>query len=123
MNKKIVSYSQLFLLSSVFEMLVTFFFFFWTDRDAVAMLRKTEKLNKLVYLSCNPTAKSVMENFVALCRPPSKTLQNNPFFPRRAVVVDMFPHTPHFELVVYFERLDDSTLLMNENNLTANLES
>ncbi|XP_072162335.1 tRNA (uracil-5-)-methyltransferase homolog A isoform X2 [Bemisia tabaci] len=92
-------------------------------RDAVAMLRKTEKLNKLVYLSCNPTAKSVMENFVALCRPPSKTLQNNPFFPRRAVVVDMFPHTPHFELVVYFERLDDSTLLMNENNLTANLES
>ncbi|XP_069702776.1 tRNA (uracil-5-)-methyltransferase homolog A-like [Periplaneta americana] len=71
---------------------------------AVVQLRRTEKLNKLVFLSCDP--KAAVKNFVDLGRPTSKTYHGAPLVPVRAVPVDMFPHTSHCELVVYFERLD-----------------
>jgi tRNA (uracil-5-)-methyltransferase len=31
-------------------------------------------------------------------------LKGDPFFAKKAVAVDMFPHTPHTELVILFER-------------------
>lgn len=34
----------------------------------------------------------------------SKTKHGAPFVPVKAVPVDMFPQTPHCELIVYFER-------------------
>lgn len=61
-------------------------------------------LNKLVYISCNPAAAS--KNFIDLGRPMSKTLQEEPFVPIKAVAVDMFPYTKHCELIVYFEKWD-----------------
>lgn len=77
---------------------------FFTDQRALVHLRRTEKLGKLVFLSCNPTA--AVKNFVDLGRPTSKTYHGAPLVPVRAVPVDMFPHTSHCELVVYFERVD-----------------
>ena len=41
----------------------------------------------------------------SLCRPRSNRVKGLPFRPVRAIPVDMFPHTPHCELVVLFERI------------------
>ncbi|KAK9503996.1 hypothetical protein O3M35_010444 [Rhynocoris fuscipes] len=75
---------------------------------AVVMLRKTENLDRLVYLSCD--CKSALQNFIDLGRAQSKTLFGQPFVPVAAVPVDMFPHTNHYEFVLYFERLDIAKL-------------
>lgn len=37
-------------------------------------------------------------------RPCSKQLRGEPFIAKRAIAVDLFPHTPHTELVILFER-------------------
>ncbi|KAI4456679.1 trna (uracil-5-)-methyltransferase [Holotrichia oblita] len=73
-------------------------------QKAITQLRKVRNLKKLVYISCNPNA--ALKNFVDLGRPMSKTMQEEPFVPIKAVAVDMFPYTKHCELVVYFERWD-----------------
>ncbi|GLV46799.1 uncharacterized protein CBL_20945 [Carabus blaptoides fortunei] len=73
---------------------------------AIAQLRKTKKLSKLVYISCDPAA--ACNNFVNLGRPESKTMHGNPLVPVRAVAVDLFPHTKHCELLIYFERWNQS---------------
>ncbi|XP_015375029.1 PREDICTED: tRNA (uracil-5-)-methyltransferase homolog A-like [Diuraphis noxia] len=70
---------------------------------AILLLRRMTHLKRLVYMSCNP--KGAMQNFLSLSMAESKTKQGAPFVPVKAVPVDMFPQTPHCELVVYFERL------------------
>lgn len=70
---------------------------------AILLLRRMTHLKRLVYMSCNP--KGAMQNFLSLSMAESKTKQGAPFVPVKAVPVDMFPQTPHCELIVYFERL------------------
>lgn len=72
------------------------------DNKAILLLRKMTHLKRLVYLSCNP--KAALQNFLSLSMAESKTKQGAPFVPVKAIPVDMFPQTPHCELVVYFER-------------------
>lgn len=74
------------------------------EQKAVVHLRKVQKINKLVYVACNPAA--ALGNFIDIGRPASKRLQNDPFVPVRAVAVDMFPHTRHYELIICFERFN-----------------
>lgn len=81
---------------------------FFTDQRALVHLRRTEKLGKLVFLSCDP--KAAAKNFVDLSRAASKTYRGAPLVPVCAVPVDMFPHTYHCELIMYFERVDLSRL-------------
>ena len=69
---------------------------------AVTALRAS-KIQSFVYISCD--ANAAMKNFVALARPTSKAYPGDPFIPRKAIPVDLFPHTNHFELVILFERL------------------
>lgn len=83
--------------------------YFVADKKALAYLRRTERLNRLVFLSCNP--KAAISNFLTLSRPASKAYRGVPYVPVRAVPVDMFPHTSHCELVVYFERYNGTSLL------------
>ena len=45
-----------------------------------------------------------MNNFVDLGRMTSKAYKGDPFIPKRVIPVDLFPHTNHFELIIYFER-------------------
>ncbi|XP_020377813.2 tRNA (uracil-5-)-methyltransferase homolog B isoform X2 [Rhincodon typus] len=71
----------------------------------VRAIRNCEQIRQLVYISCKPEGEA-MRNFIELCCPPDqqKKLFGDPFTPRLAVPVDMFPHTSHCELVLLFER-------------------
>ncbi|XP_077510117.1 tRNA (uracil-5-)-methyltransferase homolog A [Amblyomma americanum] len=66
-------------------------------------LRATASIKKLVYVSCNPNG--ALQNFLDLARAASNNYKGDPFVLTRAVPVDMFPHTPHCELVLLMERL------------------
>ncbi|KAK9676742.1 hypothetical protein RND81_11G097200 [Saponaria officinalis] len=92
-------------------------------------LRTHTRLKRLVYISCNP--ETLMANAIELCTPSSdknekggnkgrgwrnisnaglarhrlKSMPNSePFQPVKAMAVDLFPHTPHCELVMLLER-------------------
>ncbi|KAM6916187.1 tRNA (uracil-5-)-methyltransferase homolog B [Xenentodon cancila] len=71
----------------------------------VRALRNQTAIRRLVYVSCKPDGEA-MRNFRELCcsPDPQKKLTGEAFSPTLAVPVDMFPHTPHCELVVLFER-------------------
>ena len=43
--------------------------------------------------------------FSSLCRPISNRMKGLPFRPVKAVPVDLFPHSPHCELVLEFRRI------------------
>ena len=64
---------------------------------------KSFHIQTLVFISCD--AKAASKNFVALARPTSNAFPGDPFMPKRAVPVDLFPHSGHFELVILFERM------------------
>nr|KAF6468435.1 tRNA methyltransferase 2-like protein A [Rousettus aegyptiacus] len=68
----------------------------------ILAVRKAENLKWLLYVSCNPWA--AMGNFVDLCRTPSNRVKGTPFRPVKAVAVDLFPQTPHCEMLILFER-------------------
>ena len=70
-------------------------------QKAVFALRASN-IETLVYVSCD--ARAAMNNFVDLGRLTSKAYKGQPFIPRKVIPVDLFPHTPHFELVILFER-------------------
>ena len=52
------------------------------------------KAKKIVYVSCNPTTQAR----------DAKVLAEKGYHIKRAVMVDMFPHTPHIETVVLFSK-------------------
>ena len=52
-----------------------------------------------------------MTSFVDLCRETSNAYVGFPFIPTLAVAVDLFPDTPHCELVLVFERYKNSVAL------------
>ncbi|KAG5186899.1 S-adenosyl-L-methionine-dependent methyltransferase [Tribonema minus] len=66
-------------------------------------LRSAAFVKRVVYVSCNPT-KSLPRDALVLCSPASRKLSGEPFRPVKATPVDMFPHTPHCEMVMVFER-------------------
>lgn len=72
---------------------------------SIIQLRNSQKIKRLVYISCSPL--QVLKNFVDLSKNCSKTMKGEPFIPKIAVPVDMFPHTPHCELIVLFERAEE----------------
>ncbi|KAF7653525.1 hypothetical protein LDENG_00081760 [Lucifuga dentata] len=71
----------------------------------IRALRNQTAIRRLVYISCKPDGEA-MRNFKELCCAPDsqKKLTGEAFSPTLAVPVDMFPHTPHCELVIVFER-------------------
>lgn len=42
----------------------------------------------------------------SLCRAPSNRVKGVPFRPVKAVAVDLFPQTPHCEMLILFERVE-----------------
>ncbi|XP_020716771.1 tRNA (uracil-5-)-methyltransferase homolog A [Ceratitis capitata] len=73
---------------------------------SIAAIRAATAIKRLVYISCNPV--HAQRNWIELGRPESKQYKGDPFFPKTAIAVDMFPHTTHTELVILFERFEHS---------------
>lgn len=71
----------------------------------IQALRNHPNLQRLIYISCKPEGQA-MRNFRELCGKPDlkRKLIGEPFTPTLAIPVDMFPHTPHCELVLVLER-------------------
>lgn len=67
-------------------------------------LRACPPVERIVYVSCNPT-NSLVRDAVTLCGPSTKSIQGQAFEPVQAVPVDMFPHTPHCEMIIVFDRV------------------
>ena len=72
--------------------------------DVIKALRSTKEIQRLVYVSCNPTG-SLVKDTAMLCCPATKKYKGLPFKPTRAQPVDMFPLTPHCEMVMTFDRM------------------
>ncbi|KAI4820103.1 hypothetical protein KUCAC02_028095 [Chaenocephalus aceratus] len=70
----------------------------------ILAIRRAEHLKRLVYVACN--AKAAMNNFIDLCRAPSKRVHGAAFRPVRAMAVDLFPQTMHLEMLLLLERVD-----------------
>lgn len=75
--------------------------------DVLRTLRSNGKIQRIVYVSCNPTG-SLINDAGILCAPPTKKYAGRPYYPSSAQPVDMFPQTPHCELVMTFDRLPES---------------
>lgn len=74
--------------------------------DVVRTLRMNEKIKRLVYVSCNPTS-SLVRDAGLLCAPPTNKYPGRAFRPTWLQPVDMFPLTPHCEMVLAFDRLEE----------------
>jgi len=83
---------------------------------AILALRSSA-VQTLVFISCD--AKAASKNFVALARPTSNAFPGDPFMPRRAIPVDLFPHSGHFELVILFERMPLKEMIDQEGDTGA----
>ncbi|TNN76379.1 tRNA (uracil-5-)-methyltransferase A [Liparis tanakae] len=70
----------------------------------ILAIRRAAHVKRLVYVACN--AKAAMNNFIDLCRAPSKRVHGAPFRPVRAMAVDLFPQTIHVEMLLLLERVD-----------------
>ncbi|GMI25392.1 hypothetical protein TrRE_jg523, partial [Triparma retinervis] len=71
--------------------------------DVLKSLRNTRAIERVVYVSCNPTV-SLPRDAKVLCGPKSKRVYGEPFVVKKAQPVDMFPMTKHTEVVMVFER-------------------
>eukprot|EP00252_Welwitschia_mirabilis_P019761 TRINITY_DN4669_c0_g1_i1.p1 TRINITY_DN4669_c0_g1~~TRINITY_DN4669_c0_g1_i1.p1 ORF type:complete len:896 (-),score=180.11 TRINITY_DN4669_c0_g1_i1:168-2708(-) len=95
----------------------------------IKALRTHSLLRRLVYISCNP--ETLVANAIELCTPTTEKMEktkgnkggfkfmgnigharhrvksmpmSEPFYPVKAMAVDLFPHTPHCEMVMLLER-------------------
>jgi tRNA (uracil-5-)-methyltransferase len=72
----------------------------------IRTLRSNERIQRLVYVSCNPTG-TLARDAAMLCSPPTKKYPGRPFKPTIAQPVDMFPSTKHCEMVMTFDRMSE----------------
>lgn len=75
--------------------------------DVIRVIRKSSFVNHLIYVSCKPTA--AIQNITDFTRQSSKRVSGIPFRLVQAVPIDLFPHTEHCELVLMFERENQSS--------------
>ncbi|KAK6625257.1 hypothetical protein RUM43_005551 [Polyplax serrata] len=85
-------------------------FFVGKAEDVLSSVAYKAKNEEIVAIVDPPRAglpcdhRKAVKNFVDLGRATSKIYKGEPFLPVKAIPVDLFPHTPHCELITYFER-------------------
>lgn len=80
--------------------------------DCLRAIRNCTALEQLIYISCNPK-KSLIKDCMTLCGPGNHHRQTqNPFRPTKAFPIDLFPHTPHCEMIVVFERVSEADMVL-----------
>jgi tRNA (uracil-5-)-methyltransferase len=70
----------------------------------VRTLRANERIQRLIYVSCNPVG-TLTRDVAMLCGPPTKKYPGRPFKPTRSQPMDMFPMTKHCEMVMTLDRM------------------
>lgn len=75
-------------------------------KRVIRELRVCDQITNLIYVSCD--AELALTNFIDLCRREHGQRPGKPFRPVRAIPVDLFPHTPHCELIIQFEKITDA---------------
>jgi tRNA (uracil-5-)-methyltransferase len=75
-------------------------------QDVAKTLRLNRGIQRIVYVSCNPTG-SLVRDAGLLCAPPTKKYGGVPFVITSARPVDMFPLTDHCEMVLTFDRMSE----------------
>ena len=78
-------------------------------QDVARTLRLNKGIQRIVYVSCNPTG-SLVKDAGLLCAPPTKKYGGLPFVITSARPVDMFPLTDHCEMVLTFDRMSESEM-------------
>ena len=73
------------------------------DREVVEQLRSLPLLSSLVYVSCEPEDRQVVNNLIGLVKQEKKG-KTEPFTLTEAIPIDMFPNTHHCEHVFVFRR-------------------
>ena len=75
-------------------------------RSVLHALRSSAAIRRLVYVSCNPTGSFVNDAAMLMAASAGykSRFPGTPFRLVKAVPVDLFPHTPHVELVAVFDR-------------------
>ncbi|KAI8092991.1 S-adenosyl-L-methionine-dependent methyltransferase [Halteromyces radiatus] len=73
--------------------------------SVIRAIRDAKHIDKVIYISCD--AKQATPNFLSLCRPQSNRFTGLPFKPKRAISVDLFPHSEPCELMIEFERVTE----------------
>ncbi|GAB6027172.1 tRNA (uracil(54)-C(5))-methyltransferase -B [Chamberlinius hualienensis] len=73
------------------------------SQNVIDAFRKSKSIHQLIYVSCQPEGLS-LRDFERLCMP-SWGGQGKPYTLRRAVPVDLFPHTYHCEFVLVFNHM------------------
>eukprot|EP01130_Rhizamoeba_saxonica_P018415 TRINITY_DN9207_c0_g1_i1.p1 TRINITY_DN9207_c0_g1~~TRINITY_DN9207_c0_g1_i1.p1 ORF type:complete len:562 (-),score=159.92 TRINITY_DN9207_c0_g1_i1:33-1718(-) len=71
----------------------------------IKAIRECNNISKIIYVSCKQT--SLVNDMADFCRSESKKMVGRPFIPLRSTAVDLFPHTPHCELIVEMERIPE----------------
>ncbi|KAI9222489.1 S-adenosyl-L-methionine-dependent methyltransferase [Blastocladiella britannica] len=71
-------------------------------KSVVKAIRACPAISRVVYVSCD--LKQAQGNLVDLMRSPTGQLPGVAFTMHQAAVVDMFPHTRHYETVMEFRR-------------------
>jgi tRNA (uracil-5-)-methyltransferase len=80
--------------------------------DVVRTLRSNERIKRIVYVSCNPTA-TLVRDATLLCQPPTNKYTGRPFRITAASPVDMFPLTDHCEIVMTMDRLSSEEMSLS----------
>uniref|UniRef100_A0A7S1XGQ3 Methyltransferase domain-containing protein n=1 Tax=Compsopogon caeruleus TaxID=31354 RepID=A0A7S1XGQ3_9RHOD len=71
-------------------------------QTVVRAIRASPTISRIAYVACNP--ENFWMNAVGFCRPRSNAFRGEPFRLVKAAGVDLFPQTPHCEMVVLLER-------------------
>ena len=74
-------------------------------QEVCKALRNERRINRIIYVSCNPTG-SLVKDAGLLCSPETKKYPGIPFKVTSAQPVDMFPLTDHCEMVMVFDRMN-----------------
>ena len=83
--------------------------------DVIKALRNQRELQRIVYVSCNPTG-SLVKDACLLCSPPTKKYRGLPFKIASSRPADMFPLTDHCEMVMVFDRMTQKECDGDEKN-------
>lgn len=86
-------------------------------KDVCKALRNEKRINRIIYVSCNPTG-SLTNDAASLCTPETKKFSGIPFKITSAQPVDMFPLTDHCEMVMVFDRMSEDELNLKEDEAT-----